>query len=212
MEHVNSAHVKGWQEMESAWIDSFFKAPAKDDPPNHRRSNLYVLRRDLNDLLCGEGEVVPNPKAPILAAIGILAGIDFLAWTLSWPRDPGRLHFVNFLVKYGSLSENLAEVLYQFRCAQVHGYGLYSIRKSKNAGVYRFVLYPSPTPAAAITKNPQTLELNCYVISLFPLRELFLRMIKAFEESVRRDPEINQKFLRNISKDCFFQTEGWWTH
>ena len=199
-------------ETESQRIDWFFRKPADGDPQTNRRSNLYVLRRDLCDLLSPEHNVTIDIKAPMLAAIGMLSGIDLLAWTTTWPEEPKRTDFVAFLVKYGGMPENDAQALYQYRCAQVHSYGLFSIRKQEGVKAdYTFTLDPAQTAHQAITFRSTEKHPHNYTVALYPLRELFLAIIDKFEHAVRNDRSTRRTFLAAVEKIGFFVIQGWST-
>jgi hypothetical protein len=146
----------------------------------------------------------------MLAAIGMLSGIDLMAWTTTWPEEPTRTDFTGFLMKYGEMEENDAQALYQYRCAQVHSYGLFSIRKQTGVKTeYTFTLDPSLRAHQAIMFSPDAAHPQNYIVALFPLRNLFLRIIDKFETAVRNDQPTRATFLAAIEKIGFFFIEGW---
>lgn len=199
-------------DIETQRIDWFFRKPASGDPADGRRSNLYVLRRDLCDLLGAENNLPVDPKAPMLAAIGMMSGIDLMTWTTTWPEEPERKDFVGFLRKYGRMSEGDAEALYQYRCAQVHSYGLFSIRRQKGQQAeFTFTVDPSISAHLAIEHKPDAKHPNNYIVSLAPLKQLFLNIAGDFETAVRSDQEPRRVFLKAIEKIGFFYIQSdWW--
>lgn len=197
-------------EQESQRISWFFRKPSAGDPEGSRRSNLFVLRRDLCDILSSEGNLTTDITAPMLAAIGMLSGIDLMAWTNTWPEEPTRADFVAFLIKYGGMAESEAQALYQYRCAQVHSYGLFSIRRQDSRRLeYTFTLDPSLREYQAIVFRPDARHPHNCIVALFPLRDLFLRIIDKFEDAVKNDPPTRTAFLSAIEKIGFFHIVGW---
>jgi hypothetical protein len=150
----------------------------------------------------------------MLAAIGMMSGIDLMAWTTTWPDEPGRDGFVAFLRKYGRLEETDAEALYQYRCAQTHSYGLFSIRRPKKgqlATEYTFTLNPSLSAHLTIEFKPDTTHPYNYIVSLSPLKRLFLNMADEFESAVRADAATRSTFLEAIEKIGFFYIQSDWS-
>lgn len=197
-------------EQESQRIGWFFRKPSAGDPEGSRRSNLYVLRRDLCDILSPARNLTIEITAPMLAAIGMLSGIDLMAWTTTWPEEPTRADFVEFLIQYGGMAESEAQALYQYRCAQVHSYGLFSIRRQGSLRTeYTFTLDPSLREYQAIVSRPDAKHPHNYSVALFPLRDLFLRIIDKYEDAVKNDPPTRTAFLAAIEKIGFFHIEGW---
>lgn len=199
--------------IETERIDWFFRKPASGNPDGSRRSNLFTLRRDLCELVQTEINLAVDPKVPMLAAIGMMSGIDLMAWTTTWPKEPGRMGFVAFLRKYGHLDESDAEALYQYRCAQTHSYGLFSISRKKGQpdAEFTFTLNPSVSAHLAIEFKPDAAHSHNYIVSLSPLKRLFLNMADEFENAVRSDTATRSTFLKAIEKVGFFYVKSdWW--
>ena len=129
----------------------------------------------------------------MLTAIGIFSGIDLLTWTVTGNVEdglPGRRAYTEFFVDYGGLSQTDAEILYQFRCAQTHSYGLYTIdlaTGSKKAGIkptaYGFTITTGSQVRTLV--QPLAGRTNHFVIGFWEFKELFLRCFGELQRRLR---------------------------
>ena len=114
-------------------------------------------------------------------------------------------------MKYGGMAKDDAQALYQYRCAQVHSYGLFSILKQgKLQTEYTFTLDPALGAQQAITLRATKTHPHNYVVGLFPLRNLFLDIADKFEGAVKNDPATRTTFLAALEKIGFFSIQSGW--
>lgn len=121
-------------------IELCFWDPKRDLPPGKDRGVLYLLRRDLTELYGREDDAPSQThKAPMLASIGMMTGLDLMSKLATNDLSGGRNIFKRFVENYGRLSPADAEVIYKLRCAQTHAYCLIDLdEKAKTE--YCFVL------------------------------------------------------------------------
>ena len=186
--------------ISSNQIESFFRAPPEGDPSGNRRSVLFVLRRDLCKLY-GPEDVQGSAAliAPILAAGGMMTGIDLLTKLHTGKIDEplaGASDFEAFLSRFGEVSTDHAAALYQYRCAQAHSYGFTGIsRRAGERKKFLFTLSDSPAEREVVLAFPE----NHYAICFWPLKLLFRRMIGAFHRRLT-DPAISSQEI-----DAFYR-------
>ncbi|MFB0561317.1 MAG: hypothetical protein ACETWM_08920 [Candidatus Lokiarchaeia archaeon] len=177
----------------SSAIDNCFRAPRSQGPPGPARPVLYVLRRDLEQLYGSEKRAhIKNYKAPMLAILGMMAGIDLMAKLhFGKTSNLGGEKFKEFLQNYGKLSKDEAEALYRYRCALAHNYGLFSI--DKKGKQYKFSLNDSPSNRKLIRK----IRNNRYHINFWQMKKFFLYCIGELESRLRDPNYPNHNTLLN---------------
>lgn len=177
----------------SSAIDNCFRPPRSQRPPGPARPVLYVLRRDLEKLYGSEKRrYIKNHKAPMLAVLGMMAGMDLMAKLhFGKTSNLGGKKFKQFLQNYGKLSKGQAKALYQYRCALAHNYGLFSIdRKGKQ---YKFSLDDSQSNRKLIQKIGN----NQYHINFWQMKKFFLYCIGELESRLRNPNYPNHNTLLN---------------
>jgi hypothetical protein len=129
-----------------ARIDAFFLAPNKKTPDGDK-SVLYLVRRELQDCLIGkvvtERRFLAQERRRRLFASAMVtfSGIDLLARLVSDARP--RERFVRFLLRFGknedrSLTKPEAEILWSFRNALMHSFGLHHVENGKHVPLWLF--------------------------------------------------------------------------
>ncbi len=177
-------------------IDNCFRAPRSTFPPSSTRAVLYVLRRDLEKLYGSEKRrYIKAHKAPMLAVLGMMAGIDLLSKFYSGKEsNTTRTDFKNFLKNCGKLSEYESEALYQYRCALAHNYGLFTINKK---GIpYGFSLDDNLSNKKLIKKVGK----DYYHINFWQMKRFFLNCIAELESRLRNPGYPNYADLLNKFK------------
>ena len=162
-------------------ISSFFRPPTKGNPDGSSRSVLFVLRRDLCSLYGTEdGPRLREPHGPpMLTTIGMCSGLDLLSWIVMGNADarvPGKSDYERFLVEFGGLTENDAKTVYQFRCAQTHSYGLYTVvRQQPKPKPVGFTLTTLPDIQVLVQPHPG--QADHFVVNFWEFKALFMRSI-----------------------------------
>jgi len=172
-----------------------FCAPRAQRSPGPNRSVLFLLRRDLEKLYGAESRKhIRTHKAPMLAVLGMMAGIELLAkFNTGKATQTTNNDFKEFLVGYGNLTRAKAEVLYQYRCALAHSYGLYTMKRAsgKRPRSFKFSLDDSPRCSCLIEK----LSYNHYVISFWQMKQLFLHCVESLKACLRSPDSRNHRML-----------------
>jgi hypothetical protein len=172
-------------------IDLCFWNPAREKPPGKERGVLYLLRRDLTELY-GAEEEIPSAtlRAPMLACIGIMTGLDLMSKLATNELSKGRVGFKRFVKTYGGLPPMDAEVVYRLRCAQTHAYCLIDIDERANTE-YCFVLDPDHPDESMIQAQPSKEADGCrqetFRINFWELKRFFCACVGRFERAIR-DP------------------------
>ena len=176
-------------------IDDCFSAPRAKRRPGQNRSVLFLLRRDLEKLYGAENRKhIRTHKAPMLAVLGMMAGIELLAkFNSGKATQTTNTDFKDFLVDYGNLTRARAEVLYQYRCALAHSYGLYTMKRvrGKRPRSFKFSLDDSPGCSCLIQK----VAYNHYTISFWQMKQFFLRCVAYLEARLRNSDHRDHKIL-----------------
>lgn len=176
-------------------IEFCFWDPARELPPGKERGVLYLLRRDLAELYGAEAIIPsPNHKAPMLASIGIMTGLDLMSKLATNELSGGRAGFKNFVETYGGLSSADAETIYRLRCAQTHAYCLIDFDERANTE-YCFKLddgHPDePMIHADPVREAHGYRQETFQINFWALKRFFLACAQKFEGAVR-NPDQSQ--------------------
>jgi hypothetical protein len=146
-------------------------------------SLLVLLRSDLQRLYGPEAALGGSVPTPLLAALGIFAGLELLAKYWSGKADTKQEDVVAFLTTVAGLSEDDAEVLLQFRNSLAHGYGL-ATRRRKDQRLFAFSLDTDFTPGAALLVPAGP---DAYVVNLWSLKKLFVAAIRTARNAIVKD-------------------------
>jgi len=174
-------------------IEKFFLPPCS---PTHlpgemkqsgERPTLHLLRRDLEHLYLQENESdaseLQKHRAPYLASIGILTGIDLMSKFYSNSAKQNRKWFVEFLVDIGELQGSDAEFLWEFRNALHHSYSL-ALKSSQN------IVFTTEINGL----QWHTLKAGNHVVNLWGLKRLFLGLAKKYSTKLATDRGLLAKF------------------
>ncbi|MDY6796945.1 MAG: hypothetical protein SWK76_16935 [Actinomycetota bacterium] len=218
-------------------FNRFFEDPSQYRGPCGDYGVLYLLRRDIDRCLnieCGRRETVlrelrknrnipseiDKPIALFPAATTILTGIDLLAKHYEG-TDVGHVgrRFKIFIERYFDLDNNNPrgacdqEIIYQFRNALLHSYGLYSKKYSKTRNkrtIYIFKAMAENGPLIEYTgklshpigltevrkKNPELILYDGYLysIDLYKLYVRFEDAIDHYREDLLANTTLQYKF------------------
>jgi hypothetical protein len=130
---------------------------------------LALLRSDLQQFYGPELIENGSVNAPLLAALGICAGLELLAKYWSGCADVPARTVRDFLTTIAGLSEVDAEIVLQFRNSLAHGYAL-GTRRRNDHKPFTFTLDIGGTSASPLISRPGT---DHYVINLWSLKRLF---------------------------------------
>jgi len=170
-------------------IEFCFWNPARELPPGKERGVLYLLRRDLTELYGAENEIPsPNHKAPMLATIGIMTGLDLMSKLATNELSAGRAGFKKFVETYGGLSSSDAETIYRLRCAQTHAYCLIDIDERTNTAYCFMLVDDKPDKALIYAHSVREAHGNreeTFRINFWALKKFFLACVAKFESAVR---------------------------
>lgn len=183
-------------------IDMFFTPPTALDPAagRIRYSTLYLLRRDV-DFCFGIDHVTRQRRPGAGAALfpgtmAIMAGIDLLAKCQHGTEEVGKTGFKEFLIKYFGLNPALAkehaEAIYQLRNGLLHAFGLSSRDRSRLE--YQFVLTEDQPDLIRVVHFSAVVW--HVLIDLRVLRQRFEEAIELYRNDVRKDPNLQKKFIR----------------
>jgi hypothetical protein len=183
----------------SSNIDDCFLDPTGNiEHLGSKRPVLFLLRRDLVRLYGSEKrKQIKRHKAPMLAVLGMMAGIDLITKFSIGLQDTGRAQFKYFLMEYGKLNKQNAETFYQFRCSLAHSYGLYAISREKK--IYRFALDDNPNNRDLI-KN---ISPNYYIINFWQMKKFFLSCINEMKRRLWNPEYPNHSILLNNFQTVF---------
>lgn len=220
--------MTGFQEM----VMLFFEDPSEYFMPPRSYSELYLLRRDV-DFCFGinnvnrNGELerlrngdelkgnIQENKALFIGAMGILAGIDllgkFLVGTDNHRKVPVGERFRQFLQRYFYLENSFEdahvheEVLYQFRNALLHSFGLYSVDFNKGI-IYEFTATSDNSPLIQQTRcymhrrqieeDGELFQPCMYQIDLYTLYRKFEEAIVRYRCDLEKDQQLQDNFKR----------------
>jgi hypothetical protein len=157
-------------------IEAFFKAPS-ELASNSGDCLLYHLRSDLESLYGPEGQCAPISQSHVLlATIGILSGIDYLAQAYS-SKSGGRNRFVETVLDLTQLSPEDSQALYQLRCALVHQIGLSVVSESYRKGIrFTFEIDDTVGRPALSQLSDTGVEVN-YGVGFWQLKSCFSQII-----------------------------------
>jgi hypothetical protein len=163
-------------------IDVFFQDPGTEPVIPGTVGVLYLLRRDI--IHCLRNGIILFP-----ATMATLAGIDLLAKFYARndkTREAGQ-RFIDFVSRYFPLTgddDDDAVVIYQFRNALLHSFGLYSRTKNKT---YRFNIGKT---AKLIGRG----ESDLYFIDPWILYRDLETAIQQYRDSLRNDQDLQANF------------------
>jgi hypothetical protein len=165
-------------------IENFFKDPWLEPSPEGD-GILFHLRRDLIHLYGAESE--SNATAhTILAVIGILAGLDYLAQVYSEHQKPNesRNRFVESIQELCNVvSNDDAESLYQFRCALVHSVALSTVSTCSYRKDNRFIFDISDAESIPLIAKISDVGTEVHYVVSFPqLKKAFLGAINRLKD------------------------------
>lgn len=179
-------------------IDLFFMNPAFNPGPQ-KKSSLYILRLDMMN--CIEPKDT-NPKKVMWGCSAIiLSGIDLLGQYYAGDdsnltKGVGR-RFTDFCKKYIVKDDpDKADILYQFRNAFLHNYGLLSFSLDDGSIAYQFEVDYLVNEDWFILHDPKPDIQNYYKVNL---DNLYIRFNAAIEE-YKADVEENKTFLDNFNR------------
>jgi hypothetical protein len=155
-------------------------------PPTGRvrkGSLLVLLRSDLQRLYGPEDAVGGSVATPLLAALGIFAGLELLAKYWSGKMDTKHDDVVAFLTTVAGLTRPNAEALLQFRNSLAHGYGL-ATRRRADQKPFAFSLDTDFTAGAALVLPHGP---DAYVVNLWSLKGLLVAAIGGCRRVLARD-------------------------
>lgn len=174
-----------------------FRGPYRRRP---RVSSLLAwLRSDLQALYGPEAGVGGTVAAPLLAALGICAGLELLAKYWSGCSDTKGSVVAEFLTAVAGLSQPDAEALMQFRNSLAHGYAL-GTRRRNDKRLFSFAIDTDHTMGAPIVVSRGS---NEYTVNLWSLKRFFLTAIDRCRKAIARDQKRLGGFqvcLRNLGE------------
>lgn len=164
----------------------FFEDPGNLRRPPGKFGVLYLLRRDINRCM--------EPNAEILwpGAMAILAGIDLMAkFFAGEDRSQVGTRFFKFIDKYFILDAEGNRVIYQFRNALLHSFGLYS--RTNSGQIYRFQLVYRCFGPLVDKVGP-----DIFRIDLARLHESFESAVTRYRSDLLTDCDLQSKFMRML--------------
>jgi hypothetical protein len=171
--------------------------------PYERRSGaaslLGLLRSDLQQFYGPESTVVGSVTAPLLAALGICAGLELLTKYWSGCPDVQARTVSDFLTTVARLSAADAEIILQFRNSLAHGYAL-GTRRRRDSRPFTYTLDTGGTSASPLISY---LGADNYVINLWSLKRLFQIAIGECKRRIERDQQRLMEFqvcIRNLGE------------
>ena len=179
-------------------IEKFFLKPCavnalpQELKDSGERPVLHLLRRDLQHLYLQEDVLQPNDqnehKAPYLATMGILTGIDLMAKFYCGQgrkKASGRI-FKKFLIDIGELSSSEADFAWKFRNALHHSYSLHISERLLGKIIF--------TTAISGHASWHTSDGQIDYINFWNLKALFLKLIVKYHERLRTSITLKHKF------------------
>jgi len=185
-------------------IEKFFLPPCKpielpeELQESGERSTLHLLRRDLENLYLEENDFGTirsgQHKAPYLASMGILTGLDLMAKFFNSSTERNRETFTNFLTLIGELSTSDATFMWEFRNALHHSYSL-ALKSSRN------IIFTTEVNNFSwhIVKGEN------HIINLWNLKLLFLNLAKTYKTKLLLNEDLKSKFYERYNDaGCIF--------
>lgn len=170
--------------------------------PSQRRprtvSLLFLLRTDLQQFYGPESDEV-SVTAPLLAALGICAGLELLAKYWSGCPHMRASTVGDFLTTVGGLNATDAEIVLQFRNSLAHGYALGTRRRRDR----RLFTYTLDTGASSASRPIFRRGADDYVINLWSLKRFFQKAISECKRAIARDQQRLMEFqvcIRNLGE------------
>ena len=171
-------------------------------PPNgriRRGSVLVFLRHDLKSLYGPEDSFGGQLSMPLLAALGMLSGIELLSKYWCGKTRVGQADVIAFLTRVAGLSQSDAETLIQLRNSLAHGYALGTRRKVDNRP-YSFSLDTTGTGQGPIMRCSTP---DSYVVNIWSLKRLFIDAAERCRAALAQDVERLGHFqacIRNLGE------------
>lgn len=164
-------------------FDLFFMDP-RVNYSDGKQSNLYLLRREINTVLASKSNPinqtgVQQGPSILLAAMGVMAGIDLLAKFYSGEEyySNSGIRFQKFVQRY--FDNDSADVLYKLRNSLMHNFGL-------NDDGFKFVLRYENGPMLYYKEKSTT------VINVKELHLMFENSIPQFKIEYPRLPSFQR--------------------
>ena len=174
------------------------------------RPVLHLIRRDLQQLYSNETENPPQEdkyRAPFLACIGIMSGIDLLSKFYDHRKSTGnRERFCNFLKQMGMLSEHDASLMWALRNALTHSYSLALEGPFTSTSV---TLTTGPCPERFFIRETVG-ERHRYIIYFSGLRSLFLLLIDSYKACLSNpnNEQLRSRFLKRYNSHGYIVVDG----
>lgn len=163
----------------------------KPSPETHERTSLLgLLRSDLKHYYGAESDSVGSVTTPLLAALGICAGLELLAKYWSGSPDVSASKVSEFLTTVTDLSTGDAEIVLQFRNSLAHGYAL-GTRRRKDRRPFRYTLDTGGTSMSPLISHTTP---DNYTINLWSLKHLFRLAIRRCKHAIADDPQRLMEF------------------
>lgn len=162
-------------------------------------SLLALLRSDLQQFYGPESTAAGCVTAPLLAALGICAGLELLAKYWSGCPDVSARTVSDFLTTVARLSAVDAEIVLQIRNSLAHGYAL-GTRRRKDNRHFSYTLDTGGTSASPLFSHPGA---DNYVINLWSLKRLFQIAIGECKQAIARDQQRLMEFqvcIKNLGE------------
>ncbi len=170
------------------------------------RPTLHLLRRDLENLYRKEhffkSDAEDRHKAPYLAAMGILTGIDLMAKFIKSPSRESGAIFKNFLKTIGKKNDQEAKFMWELRNALHHSY---SLRVENH---YLIIFTTAPYREST---NWYSVEGTYRVVNFWGLKKQFIDLISLFQKYLSEGvPEIQEHFVKQYESTgrIFVQSSG----
>lgn len=191
-------------DLEAA-LDLFFRPPQLE-PVYGWVSTLFLCRKELQDCLIGtvvdEHEILNHDHHRLFAtAMVTLAGIELLS-QMRAPVTNKRKSFVAAVSQLSqetstSVSEVEADMLWSFRNALSHTFGLFHLGSDGKVIPIFFYDQNEPAPVIRRLEGPAGVA---WEVCIDGLVELFLNLIRRVQMEIRSSPETQDVFLGNFRK------------
>lgn len=179
-------------------IEGFFKPPT-EHPSDQGEGILFHLRRDLEKLYGREDKVNGDPSShAMLAMMGMLAGIDYLAKVYS-SAGGSRGRFVETVRDLCNKDEDDSQAIYQLRCAIVHSVSLSTISDCGYRKETKFIFKVTDANSAPLLQKISDVGSEVsYRISFWELKGAFLEVIRGLENIARNVGHPKNKHVINM--------------
>lgn len=174
------------------------------------RPTLHLLRRDLEHLYKPEGDYydveVDKHKAPFLACIGIMSGLDMLSQFFAPENENNRQRFVTFLTSIAGFKRRDANLMWDLRNALAHSYSLVLGGKNPNA---RIALTTGAQEGYWVTRKYRGSRRHL-TVNFWELKQAFLKTANAYRDVLldasRRT--LRSRFLQRFNSAGFITVEN----